>query len=112
MMSPRPHNLGWDEKRIGAGGVPIETPDGWLVLYHAYDNRHVYRLSAAMLDLASASLHYSPEPAVIERLIESEVMLGMDDAAVLDLARFKAAFPKEHEAWALSNARGLAQKAP
>ncbi|MBC7376765.1 MAG: O-antigen ligase C-terminal domain-containing protein [Burkholderiaceae bacterium] len=68
--------------------------------------------AAAMLDLASASLHYSPEPAVVERLIESEVMLGMDDAAVLDLARYKAAFPKEHEAWALSNARGLAQKAP
>jgi len=55
VMSPRPHNLGWDEKRIGAGGVPIETPDGWLVLYHAYDNRHVYRLSAALLDLEDPS---------------------------------------------------------
>ena len=65
----------------------------------------------AMLALASACLHYSPEPAVVERLIESEVMLGMDDAALLDLARYKAAFPKEHAAWALANLRAV-QKAP
>ncbi|MFC3833751.1 MULTISPECIES: glycosidase [Deinococcus] len=55
VMSPRPQNLGWDEKRIGAGGVPIETPHGWLVLYHAYDDLHVYRLSAALLDLDDPS---------------------------------------------------------
>lgn len=68
--------------------------------------------AASVLALASASLHYSPEPAVVERLIESEVMLGMDDAALLDLARYKAAFPKEHQLWALANTRGLIQKAP
>lgn len=57
VMSPRPilpegtDGAGWDEKRIGAGGVPIETPHGWLILYHAYDHRHVYRLGAALLDL-------------------------------------------------------------
>ncbi len=41
----------WDCKRVGAGGVPIETEHGWLVLYHAYDYEHVYRLGACLLDL-------------------------------------------------------------
>ncbi len=49
VMAPRPGN--WDCKRVGAGGVPIETEHGWLVLYHAYDYEHVYRLGACLLDL-------------------------------------------------------------
>ena len=48
-------------------------------------------------------LHYSPEPRVIGKLIESAVMLGYDAEALAYLARFKAAFPKEHDAWAKSN---------
>lgn len=49
VMEPRQDN--WDCKRVGAGGVPIETEYGWLVLYHAYDYNHVYRLGACLLDL-------------------------------------------------------------
>jgi predicted GH43/DUF377 family glycosyl hydrolase len=49
VMGPR--ESGWDSKRVGAGGVPIETPQGWLVLYHAYDFDHVYRFGACLLDL-------------------------------------------------------------
>jgi len=49
VMEPRPGN--WDCKRVGAGGVPIETEHGWLVLYHAYDYEHVYRFGACLLDL-------------------------------------------------------------
>ena len=41
----------WDGNRVGAGGVPIETEEGWLVIYHAYDQDHIYRLSACLLDL-------------------------------------------------------------
>ena len=52
---------------------------------------------------ASHLLHYSPEPRVITKLIESAVMLGYDAEALAYLARFKAAFPKEHAAWAMSN---------
>jgi hypothetical protein len=48
---------------------------------------------------ALASLHYSPEPRVIERAIESAVLLGRDDEAVLLLARYRAAFPRDYEAW-------------
>ena len=50
--------------------------------------------------LAIGLLHYSPEPRVIEKLIESAVMLGRDDEALFYLARFRAAFPKEHARWA------------
>ena len=45
-------------------------------------------------------LHYSPEPRVVQKLIESAVMLGQDADALAYLARFKAAFPKEHATWA------------
>jgi predicted GH43/DUF377 family glycosyl hydrolase len=48
-MEPRPGD--WDSKRVGAGGVPIETEHGWLVLYHAYDDEYVYRLGACLLHL-------------------------------------------------------------
>lgn len=49
VFGPRPGN-GWDEKRVGANGVPIETEAGWLMLYHAYDRQHVYRLGVCVLD--------------------------------------------------------------
>ncbi len=65
----------------------------------------------AMHALAQQAVHYSPEPAVIERLIESAVMLGLDDEALVNLARYKAAFPQEHAAWAAANLRAV-QKGP
>ncbi|MEO8390295.1 MAG: Wzy polymerase domain-containing protein [Polaromonas sp.] len=52
---------------------------------------------------ASALLHYSPEPRVIEKLIESAVMLGFDDVAVEHLARYRAAFPMEYAQWTRQN---------
>lgn len=55
--------------------------------------------------LATDVLHYSPEPRVIERAIESATLLGRDDEAVLQLARFRAAFPKDYRAW--EQAHGL-----
>lgn len=59
---------------------------------------------------ATALLHYSPEPVVIEKVVESAVMLGLDDEALLHLARYRAAFPKEHARWAAVKA-GLPQGA-
>jgi predicted GH43/DUF377 family glycosyl hydrolase len=49
VMSPR--DQGWDRTRIGAGGVPIETAEGWLIVYHGYEESHTYRLGAALLDI-------------------------------------------------------------
>lgn len=49
--------------------------------------------------LGQQVLHYSPEPRVVERVIESAVLAGREDEAVLHLARFRAAFPTEYQAW-------------
>jgi hypothetical protein len=53
---------------------------------------HVY-------DLSNQLLHFSPEPRVIEKVIESAVMLGRDEEALLHLARYRAAFPESHAQW-------------
>lgn len=44
-------NTAWDNILRGAGPPPIETPDGWLVLYHAMDRRDPgrYKLGAMLL---------------------------------------------------------------
>ena len=57
-------------------------------------------------DTATALLHYSPEPRVIEKVIESAVMLGRDDEALLHLVRYRAAFPGDYKKWRRTN--GLA----
>ncbi|NLL43075.1 MAG: glycosidase [Firmicutes bacterium] len=41
---------GWEENKIGIAGQPIRVRQGFLMLYHAVDNRKVYRLGAALLD--------------------------------------------------------------
>nr|WP_315488790.1 Wzy polymerase domain-containing protein [uncultured Rhodoferax sp.] len=50
--------------------------------------------------LAVQLLHFSPEPRVVEKAIESAVLLGRDDVAAYFLQRYRAAFPKEHAQWA------------
>ena len=54
---------------------------------------------------ANALLHYSPEPKVIEKLIDSAVMLKRDDEAAAHLARYKDAFPQEFEKWTRPGSR-------
>ena len=54
VFEPRPDNP-WEEKRIGANGVPIETKEGWLILYHGYNNKHIYRFGTCLLDLDDPS---------------------------------------------------------
>lgn len=49
ILRPRPGL--WDGKRVGAGGSPIHTDHGWLVLYHGYDDSHTYCMGTALLDL-------------------------------------------------------------
>ena len=52
--------------------------------------------------LATELLHYSPEPRVIEALIESALLLGRDDEVAFQLRRYRAAYPDEHARWARS----------
>jgi O-antigen ligase len=51
-------------------------------------------------DTASAMLRYSPEPRVIEKLLESASLLGRREEVLLNAARFRAAFPQAYAKWA------------
>ncbi len=45
---------GWQSTKVGAGPIPIETTEGWLMIYHGVltsCNGFVYSFSAALLDL-------------------------------------------------------------
>jgi beta-1,4-mannooligosaccharide/beta-1,4-mannosyl-N-acetylglucosamine phosphorylase len=45
---------GWQSTKIGAGPIPIETNEGWLLIYHGVltsCNGFVYSMGAALLDL-------------------------------------------------------------
>jgi hypothetical protein len=55
--------------------------------------------AARVLNLAADLIHFSPEPRVIEALIESATMLHMDDVAMFHLARYKEVYPKDYAAW-------------
>lgn len=50
----KPRSWRWDSTKIGAGPIPIETSEGWLLIYHGVltsCNGFVYSMSAALLDL-------------------------------------------------------------
>jgi beta-1,2-mannobiose phosphorylase / 1,2-beta-oligomannan phosphorylase len=41
----------WDSARIGAGCAPIQTPQGWLVIYHGVDHDNRYCLGGLLLGI-------------------------------------------------------------
>jgi predicted GH43/DUF377 family glycosyl hydrolase len=50
LMSPRPDK--WDNRKIGCSAPPIETKQGWLLLYHGVsDPGSIYKVGAALLSL-------------------------------------------------------------
>lgn len=55
VMAPAPfEKSAWQCLKIGAGPVPIETPEGWLLIYHGVlrsCNGYVYAFGSALLDL-------------------------------------------------------------
>lgn len=54
VMGPVKIEKGWQSTKIGAGPVPIETREGWLIFYHGVQtscNGYVYSFGAALLDL-------------------------------------------------------------
>lgn len=59
----------WENEKIGAGGPPLKTPYGWLLVYHAVQRdapepaRLTYRLGLMLLDLNDPS-------KVIKRTVE------------------------------------------
>lgn len=49
VFGPRTDNW-WDNTSVGSNGVPIETEQGWLCFYHAYDQHNIYRLGVLLTD--------------------------------------------------------------
>jgi beta-1,4-mannooligosaccharide/beta-1,4-mannosyl-N-acetylglucosamine phosphorylase len=52
VLAPVP--LTWEATKVGAGPIPIETEEGWLLIYHGVltsCNGFVYSMGAALLDL-------------------------------------------------------------
>ncbi len=49
-ISPRIN--AWDSRKIGTGPAPMKTKDGWLLIYHAVDDRqdNEYKMGAMLLD--------------------------------------------------------------
>ena len=115
----------WDYHRVSQIYLPTEeraaayrddpmahAQRSWLyadaVRFAQVTTRPAIRDNAAwMLPAALQTLHFSPEPRVAIKLIESAVLQGRDDLALVHLARLRAAFPAAHRQWVSDNARML-----
>lgn len=73
------------------------------------------RLSVTVVDRTNAAqvhalalrlLHFSPEPAVIEKVIDSALLLGLREQAAWHEDRYAAAFPAQHAQWAAQRRAG------
>ncbi len=53
-----------------------------------------------LADMGERVLHYSPEPQVVEKLIDALVIVGQSERAAWHEVRFRAAFPDEYAQWA------------
>jgi O-antigen ligase len=60
--------------------------------------------AAYMRELTEQTLHYSPEPRVIEKRIEAASLLGLDDEALFYALRYKIAFAQDYAKWVEGNA--------
>ena len=67
--------------------------------------------AAEMHSLAQRVIHFSPEPRVIVKLIESAELLGLDGEARAQAERFSDAFPQEFARWLKEADRGPEQLA-
>ena len=60
---------GWQSTKIGAGPTPIETTEGWLMIYHGVltsCNGFVYSMGAALLDIRQPwKVLYRTEPYLL-----------------------------------------------
>lgn len=73
IMTPRED--AYDSLKLGAGGPPIRTDEGWLVIYHGVDHNLVYRLGVALLDLDDPSVVINrPRTPVLEPEEEWELV--------------------------------------
>ena len=77
VMSPAPfEDSAWQCMKIGAGPAPIETEEGWLLLYHGVlrsCNGYVYSMGAALLDLEEPwKVRYRSQPYLLSPQMDYE----------------------------------------
>lgn len=64
-----PTTYGWQATKVGAGPTPIETVEGWLLIYHGVltsCNGFVYSMGAALLDIDEPwKVLYRTEPYLL-----------------------------------------------
>lgn len=66
----------WEDQKIGGSVPPIRTDKGWLLLYHAVDDKFVYRGSVALLDLINPSKVISRIPYPLLEPTEEYELFG------------------------------------
>lgn len=122
--------LGWQYHRVSQIYTPVaqrmpsmrdnplaQVQGSWVfkdaIAFAELTTMPVHRETAPQLHaLALRMLHYSPEPRVIERLIESATLLGLDDEAEFHLQRYRVAYPKDHARWQKKNGMSGEQLMP
>jgi O-antigen ligase len=99
-----------DLRDLRAAAVPSGTlfPDqvrfAWLTT-HPLTTQNAEQVH----EVALALLHFSPEPRVIERVVDSALLLGLDEEAAFHLQRYRAAYPAEHARWLAAQAASAAR---
>ena len=68
--------------------------------------------AAEQLRLAQWLLHHSPEPLVIERLLDAAALLGDAQTQAFHAARYQAAYPGDHARWLRRQSAGRAAASP
>jgi len=68
-FSINPREGMWDSRKLGVGPTPIKTKEGWLVIYHAVDDKckfYNYKIGAMLLDLKDPTkvLHRCNHPVL------------------------------------------------
>jgi hypothetical protein len=89
----------WQSKKIGPGPAPIETTEGWLLIYHGVlqsCNGFVYHAGAALLDLdeairlapADANHYVAKAELLIMNKKKKEARKMLDKATRLGVSRY------------------------
>lgn len=66
----------WENQKIGGSVPPIKTDKGWLLLYHAVDDKFVYRGSVALLDINNPSKVLARIPYPLLEPVEEYELFG------------------------------------
>jgi hypothetical protein len=122
--------VGWDYWRISQIYLPAsqraeayrddtvdKTRDSWLfadqVKFAELGVTPLTRDNAAHIQaLALDMLHFSPEQRVVEKLIDSALLLGHTDEARFFEQRYQAAFPTDYALWKQTQVSGPSDKTP